>query len=76
MKTTDKPTKEQVNEAVHILTCGSFFATDLIPIMRNIYQFIAETKLQYEDECFGTPQDAARYLFALRVMSDTIEAAQ
>jgi hypothetical protein len=76
MKAKDKPTKEQVNEAVHILTRGVFFATDLIPIMRNIYQFIAETKLQYEDECFGSPQDAAQYLFALRVMSDTIEAAQ
>lgn len=67
------PTKEQVNQAVSILTGNSFYAADLLPIIRDIYQFIAETKLQYEDECFGTPQDAARYLFALRTISRTIE---
>lgn len=67
------PTKEQVEQAVVILTGNAFFAADLLPIVRDIYQFIAETKLQYEDECIGTPQDAARYLFALRTISRTIE---
>ena len=67
------PTKEQVEQAVVILTGNAFFAADLLPIIRNIYQFIAETKLQYEDECIGTPQEAARYLFALRTISRTIE---
>lgn len=74
MEQFNNPTKEQVNEAVIILTGNSFFADDLLPVIRDIYQFIAETKLQYEEECYGTPQDAARYLFALRTISRTIES--
>lgn len=73
MEKPNNLTREQVNEAVVVLTGNSFFAEDLLPILRDIYRFIAETKLQYEDECYGTPQDAARFLFALRTISRTIE---
>lgn len=75
MEQTYNPTKEQVNQAVILLTGNSFFTEDLLPIIREIYQFIAETKLQFDEQCYGTPQDAAKYLFALRVIISTIESA-
>lgn len=75
MEQTYNPTKEQVNQAVILLTGNSFFTEDLLPIIREIYQFIAETKLQFDEQCYGTPQDVAKYLFALRVIISTIESA-
>lgn len=76
MKMFDIPTAQQVNDAVTTLTGGMYYATDLLPIIREMYQFIAEMKLQYEDDCPGSPQDAAKCLFALRLMSHTIENAK
>ena len=73
MEIMNIPTKEQVDRSVTILTGGSYIASDLLPIIRNIYMFIAEAKLEYEDGCFGTPQDVAKYLFVLRLISNTIE---
>lgn len=76
MEIMNIPTKEQVNQAVSVLTGGSYFACDLLPVIRDMYQFIAETKLQFEDDCFGTPQDAARYLFTLRLIGRIIEESK
>lgn len=75
METMKHPTKEQVEEAVKILTGGFYQANDIHNTLTEAYRFIAETKLQYEDDCYGTPQQAANNLLALRIITSTIESA-
>lgn len=75
MEIINYPTKEQVEEAVKILTCGFYHTSDIHSTLTEVYRFIAETKLQYEDECYGTPQQAADHLLALRIITSTIEGA-
>lgn len=70
------PTKDQVEEAVKVLTGGFYCKEDVLNTLKEVYQFIAETKLQYEDDCYGTSQKAADYLLTIRIISSTIEQSK
>lgn len=76
MEILNTPTKDQIEEAVKTLSGGFYHSSDIHYTLTEAYRFIAEMKLQHEDNCYGSPQQAADHLLVLRTMADTIKSAR